>query len=127
MPESITQSFWITAPGVCEIRSHRLTEPLEDQVCVRALYSGISRGTESLVYRGEVPASQYQVMRAPFQEGAFPGPVKYGYSSVGEVLGAPEGARTGLVGRTVFCLYPHQDLYTVPSAAVTLVPADVPP
>ena len=95
------------------------------QVLVRAAFSGISRGTEALVFNGEVPPSQYGVMRAPFQAGEFPGPVKYGYASVGEVQ--PEGAPPDLAGRTVFCLYPHQDLYRVPAADVTPVPDDVPP
>ena len=95
------------------------------QVLVRTVYSGVSRGTEALVFNGEVPPSQYAVMRAPFQEGEFPGPVKYGYASVGEVR--PEGAPPDLAGRTVFCLYPHQDLYRVPAAAVTPLPDDVPP
>src|SRR5690349_24957649 len=66
---------------------------------VRTLRSGISRGTETLVFRGAVPPGQYAAMRAPFQEGDFPGPVKYGYLNVGVVEhGAPE-----LRGRTVFC------------------------
>ena len=95
-----------------------------DQVLVRAIYSGISRGTESLVFKGEVPESQYQAMRAPFQEGTFPGPVKYGYASVGEVQENEGG--NDLEGRTVFCLYPHQDVYHVPVSEVTLVPEDVP-
>ncbi len=90
---------------------------------VRALYSGISRGTEALVFRGEVPASQYDAMRAPFQEGRFPAPVKYGYSSVGEVLAGPPE----LVGRNVFCLHPHQDVYCVPAVAVTPLPDRLPP
>ena len=89
---------------------------------VRARYSGISRGTEALVFRGEVPPSQYEAMRAPFQEGRFPGPVKYGYSSVGDVIDGPPA----LIGRTVFCLYPHQDVYCVPSGAVTPLPEDLP-
>ena len=95
-----------------------------DQVLVRAIYSGISRGTESLVFKGEVPESQYQAMRAPFQEGTFPGPVKYGYASVGEVQENEGG--NDLEGRTVFCLYPHQDVYHVPVSEVTLVPEAVP-
>jgi threonine dehydrogenase-like Zn-dependent dehydrogenase len=90
---------------------------------VRAHYSGVSRGTESLVFRGEVPASQYEAMRAPFQEGRFPAPVKYGYSSVGEVIEGPDA----LVGRAVFCLHPHQDLYRVPATAVTPLPEGLPP
>jgi threonine dehydrogenase-like Zn-dependent dehydrogenase len=100
-----------------------LPEPGPDEVLVRALYSGISRGTETLVFRGEVPPSQYALMRAPFQEGDFPGPVKYGYLNVGVVEQGP----VALLGRTVFCLYPHQTAYVVPAAAVVVVPDGVPP
>jgi threonine dehydrogenase-like Zn-dependent dehydrogenase len=62
-------------------------------------------------------------MRAPFQEGEFPGPVKYGYLNVGAVEEGPPGLR----GRTVFCLYPHQTAYVVPAAAVAVVPDGIPP
>ena len=116
-------AFWLREPGVGEIRPERLREPGPDDVFVRTLRSGVSRGTETLVFRGGVPASQYAAMRAPFQDGDFPGPVKYGYLSVGVVEhGPPE-----LCGRTVFCLYPHQTAYVVPAKAVVLVPDDVPP
>ncbi|HVQ59591.1 MAG TPA: zinc-binding alcohol dehydrogenase [Solirubrobacterales bacterium] len=90
---------------------------------VRTICSGVSRGTETLVFRGAVPPDQYEAMRAPFQEGDFPGPVKYGYLSVGTVEHGPSDLR----GRTVFCLYPHQSAYVVPAAAVTVVPEEVPP
>jgi threonine dehydrogenase-like Zn-dependent dehydrogenase len=90
---------------------------------VRTLRSGVSRGTETLVFLGGVPPSQYGAMRAPFQEGDFPAPVKYGYLNVGAVEQGPEDLR----GRTVFCLYPHQTAYVVPAGAVTVVPDDVPP
>jgi threonine dehydrogenase-like Zn-dependent dehydrogenase len=117
------QAFWLVAPGRGEIRSERLSPPGSDEVRVRTLYTAISRGTESLVFRGEVPPSQYPVMRAPFQQGEFPAPVKYGYCNVGVV---EAGAPTWL-GKTVFCLYPHQDGYVVPAAAVTPVPHSIPP
>ena len=126
MPRTARQ-FWIRAPGHGEIVTSPLGPREKDHVLVRALYSGISRGTESLVFRGEVPPSQHQVMRAPFQEGDFPGPVKYGYSSVGEVLEAPAQHRPSLVGRHVFCLHPHQDLYLVPARAVRVLPDGLPP
>jgi threonine dehydrogenase-like Zn-dependent dehydrogenase len=90
---------------------------------VRALYSGISRGTEALVFQGRVPRSEHERMRAPFQAGDFPGPVKYGYASVGRVVEGP-AAR---VGRHVFALYPHQTEYTLDARAVYDVPDDVPP
>jgi threonine dehydrogenase-like Zn-dependent dehydrogenase len=89
---------------------------------VRTVRSGISRGTETLVFRGAVPLDQRARMRAPFQEGDFPGPVKYGYLNVGAVEEGPAELR----GRTVFCLYPHQTAYVVPAGAVSLVPDGVP-
>ncbi|MET8783615.1 zinc-binding alcohol dehydrogenase [Streptomyces sp. NPDC004589] len=116
------RAFWLRSPGRGEIRDVRLPEPGEGEVMVRALWSGVSRGTETLVFRGGVPRSQHQVMRAPFQEGDFPGPVKYGYLSVGVVEEGP----AELAGRTVFCLYPHQSRYVVPASSVTPVPVGVP-
>ena len=116
-------AFWLREPGVGEIRSAPLLEPGPGEVLVRTLHSGVSRGTETLVFRGGVPASQYAAMRAPYQEGDFPGPVKYGYLSVGVVEQGPAELR----GRTVFCLYPHQTAYVVPARDVVVVPEDVPP
>jgi threonine dehydrogenase-like Zn-dependent dehydrogenase len=116
-------AFWVREPGAGEIRPVRLPEPGAGDVTVRTLRSGISRGTETLVFRGAVPKSQFAAMRAPFQEGDFPGPVKYGYLNVGVVDQGPPDLR----GRTVFCLYPHQTSYVVPARAVVPVPDDVPP
>ena len=117
------RAFWLREPGVGEIRPVALPEPGPDEVLVHTRYTGISRGTETLVFAGRVPESQYAAMRAPFQEGDFPGPVKYGYLNVGVVRTGPPH----LLGRTVFCLYPHQTAYVVPAAAVVPVPETVPP
>jgi threonine dehydrogenase-like Zn-dependent dehydrogenase len=117
------RAFWVTAPGRGEIRHEQLGTPGEGQVLVRALYSAISRGTESLVFNGRVPASERERMRAPFQAGEFPGPVKYGYCSVGRVEHGPPH----LTGRNVFVLYPHQTRFIVPAEAVHLIPDDVRP
>src|SRR5215211_1511617 len=116
------QAFWLCEPGRGEIRPVTLPEPGRGDVVVRTLLSAVSRGTETLVFRGGVPADQYAAMRAPFQEGDFPGPVKYGYLNVGVVEEGPADLR----GRTVFCLYPHQTAYVVPAEAVTVVPDGVP-
>jgi len=121
--QGTAQAFWLRAPGRGEIRPVTLPRPGRDDVVVRTVRSGVSRGTETLVFRGGVPPDQYAAMRAPFQEGDFPGPVKYGYLSVGAVEQGPAELR----GRTVFCLYPHQTAYVVPSSAVSVVPEDVPP
>ncbi|WP_236542733.1 zinc-dependent alcohol dehydrogenase [Spiractinospora alimapuensis] len=116
------QALWLTAPRTCEIRPVSVPPPTTDEVLVRTRFSAVSRGTETLVFHGLVPASQREVMRCPFQEGEFPGPVKYGYLSVGVVERGPDA----LVGRDVFCLYPHQTRYTVPRHAVLPVPENVP-
>lgn len=116
------RAFWTVSPGVGEIRPASVPEPGTDDVLVRTRFSGVSRGTESLVFRGGVPEDQHDTMRAPFQEGDFPGPVKYGYLNVGDVARGPAALR----GRTVFCLFPHQTAYVVPAAAVVPVPDGVP-
>lgn len=118
-----SRACWIEAPGRAVIRTAPLM-PLEaGHVQVRTLHSAVSRGTEMLVFRGEVPAAEFRRMRAPFQEGDFPSPVKYGYASVGVI---EEGA-DALKGRHVFCLHPHQTRYVVPADAVHPLPDGVPP
>lgn len=120
---SQARAFWIVSPGRGEIRDERLGTPTAEDVVVRTLYSGISRGTESLVFAGRVPPSEYGRMRAPFQAGEFPGPVKYGYAAVGRVERGPDE----LVGRTVFVLHPHQTEFVVPAPSAHVLPDGVPP
>jgi len=116
------RAFWTVAPGRGEIRSETLRTPLPGDVVVQALFSGVSRGTEALVFAGGVPRSEWARMRAPFQAGEFPGPVKYGYASVGRVCTPGE-----LEGRAVFVLHPHQTRYVVPAPAVHQLPPNLPP
>jgi threonine dehydrogenase-like Zn-dependent dehydrogenase len=119
---SDARAFWVTAPGRGEIRAQRLP-PLEPgQLLVSARASGISRGTETLVFRGEVPLSERQRMRCPLQEGEFPAPLKYGYSVAGIVEDGPAEWR----GRRVFCLHPHQNRFIVAQDDVVAIPANVP-
>ncbi|MGH8220110.1 MAG: zinc-dependent alcohol dehydrogenase [Steroidobacteraceae bacterium] len=117
-----TLAFWVAAPGHGELRRESVPAPGGQEASVRALYSGVSRGTEALIFEGCVPGSEYRRMRAPFQEGEFPGPVKYGYANVGRVVDGPDT----LAGRTVFCLYPHQQHYVVPADALYVLPESVP-
>ena len=122
-PPLRARACWVTGPGQAQIRAETLPALRAGEVRVRSLHSGVSRGTEGLVFRGEVPASEAQRMRAPFQVGDFPWPVKYGYVSVGRVEAGP----AALLGRVVFCLHPHQTRYQVPASAVTPLPEGVPP
>jgi threonine dehydrogenase-like Zn-dependent dehydrogenase len=109
-------AFWTTGPGRGEIRAEALPEAGPGEALVRTLASGISRGTEALVFSGRVPSGQFEAMRAPLMDGTFPFPVKYGYSVVGSVDG---------MGR-VFVLHPHQDRFVAPEAMCVSVPDAVP-
>jgi threonine dehydrogenase-like Zn-dependent dehydrogenase len=114
------EALWYVGPGKAELRAEPVPVPSAGEVRLTALYSGISRGTERLVFNGRVPESEYARMRAPHMGGAFPFPVKYGYATVARV---ETGDHAGRIG---FVLYPHQTAFNLPVDAVTLLPADVP-
>ena len=122
MTSQQARAFWVTSPGHGAIRDESLPVAGADDACVRTLFSGVSRGTESLVFSGAVPETERERMRAPYQAGEFPAPVKYGYCNVGEVESGPEA----LVGRRVFSLFPHQTRFVVPASALHLLPNAVP-
>jgi threonine dehydrogenase-like Zn-dependent dehydrogenase len=117
------RSLWYVGGGAVELRETVLPPPGASEARVRTLFSGISRGTERLVFQGAVGRSEWERMRCPMQEGAFPFPVKYGYCAVGTVEDGPAHLRS----RTVFCLHPHQDVFQAPVDRLTIVPDRVPP
>lgn len=118
------QALWYAEPGVADLRPAQVLRGPE-QALVRMLWSGVSRGTERLVFNGRVPASEYERMSAPLQEGSLPFPVKYGYCAVGVVEDAPDAP--DLVGRNVFCLHPHQTIFAAPLSMLTLLPQGLSP
>ena len=122
LASAVSQSLWYVAPERVEIRSETLGPLPKNSVQVRTLFSALSRGTESLVFKGLIPESEYIRMGAPFMGGKLPFPVKYGYSSVGRVeLGPPE-----LIGRLVFSLMPHQSIFQTDAANILLIPEEIP-
>lgn len=118
-----SNALWFEAPEICRLREEPIGIRSQDEVLVQTLYSGISRGTEALIFRGLVPASEFERMRGPHMQGNFPFPVKYGYAAVGRVEAGP----SDLVGKCVFALHPHQDRFILPSAQVTPLPETLPP
>ena len=113
---TLARAFWTIAPGQGELRTELLPDPTPGMLAIRALASGVSRGTEALVFAGRVPPRLFETMRAPLMGGTFPFPVKYGYSVVGQ----------GNDGRRVFVLHPHQDRFLAPAAMCVPVPDAVP-
>ena len=110
------RAFWTVAAGRGELRAETLPAPLPDQMRLVTLATGISRGTESLIFAGRVPPSQYATMGAPLMAGALPFPVKYGYSAVAHDAS----------GQRFFVLYPHQDIFIAPAAMCIPIPHAVP-
>lgn len=117
----VARSLWYVKPGIAEIRTERLPPPQPGDARVATLYSAISRGTERLVANGEVPESEWTRMRTPLQAGSFPYPVKYGYSATGVVTAGSDA----LIGKTVFCLHPHQDHFQVSEDMLAVVPDSI--
>ncbi len=126
--EELPQALVYEAPFSASIRT------LEDRIliehdgakaklCIESLYSGLSRGTERLVFEGRLPESEWTRMRAPLQHGDFPFPVRYGYAAVGRVEDGPDA----LIGRTVFALHPHQTRFAVPVNMAIPIPDHIPP
>ncbi|WP_441511947.1 zinc-dependent alcohol dehydrogenase [Bosea sp. TAF32] len=116
-------ALWYIAPRECKLNDVALPVPGPADCLVTTLWSGLSRGTERLIFEGRVPPSEHECMRAPFQEGNFPFPVKYGYCAVGRVDAGPPD----MLGRIVFCLHPHQDRFIAPRSSLIPVPDSVPP
>ena len=118
----VAKSLWYARKGVAELRTSRLAPPGPNEAVVRTLYSGISRGTERLVFEGAIGESEIERMRCPMQDGSFPFPVKYGYCATGVVEDGP----AALIGRKVFALHPHQDFFVAPVAALATIPDQIP-
>jgi threonine dehydrogenase-like Zn-dependent dehydrogenase len=122
-PAETATALWYVTRGRAELRPTTLPPVGPEDAVVTTLWSGLSRGTERLVFEGRVSATESERMRAPLQEGDFPYPVKYGYCAVGLVEAGPPALR----GRTVFALHPHQDRFVAPAALLVPAPEGVPP
>ena len=114
MSRVTARALFHTAPRRVEIRELPTPRPAAGQVLVRTVCSGISGGTERLVYRGEVPADLALDDTIDALGGAFSYPFAYGYACVGEVAQS---------GRLVFAFHPHQDLFAARAAELIELPA----
>ena len=106
------------AAGHAELRPDTAPDPAPHEIRVKAIASGISTGTELVLYHGLGPAGQ--AMTPSTCEGRWDLPVKYGYQSVGRVIDAG-ATRATREGELVFCRYPHQDVYTIDATDPELV------
>lgn len=110
------RALFHTGPRCVEIRELPTPRPAPGEVLVTTAYSGISSGTERLVYRGQVPADLALDDTIGALSGAFRYPFPYGYACVGHVEDS---------GQPVFAFQPHQDVFTArPSDLIPLPVVD---
>src|SRR4029453_4533661 len=120
MPDAV----WFGGPGRVEIR-HEPAPPVgPDDVRVRSLVSGVSAGSELLVYRGMAPRDLQPDL--PTVRGAFGFPIKFAYASVGRVVEVGSQVDQLAVDDLVFVHHPHQTEYVVPAAAPVRLPEGLP-
>jgi 2-desacetyl-2-hydroxyethyl bacteriochlorophyllide A dehydrogenase len=116
------RELWFTGPERVEVRSREeTTELLAGQVRVRARASGISQGTELLLYRGEGPTPFDPSLDAA---GAPTYPRRYGYAWVGEVVESRSDAHAE--GTQIFALAPHGDEHCLDATQVRDLPVTLP-
>ena len=120
MPEAV----WFGGPQLVEIRQEPAAPVGPDDVRVRAQVSGVSAGSELLVYRGSAPRDLQPDL--PTVRGDFGFPIKFAYASVGRVIEV--GSRVGQleVGDLVFVHHPHQTEYVVPADVPVRLPEGLP-
>jgi threonine dehydrogenase-like Zn-dependent dehydrogenase len=111
---STARALFHVAPRCVEIRDVPAPRPSAGEVLVRTLCSGISGGTERLVYRGEIPADLALDDTLDALDGTFSYPFAYGYACVGEVAES---------GRRVFAFHPHQDVFAARADDLIPLPA----
>jgi threonine dehydrogenase-like Zn-dependent dehydrogenase len=108
------RALFHTAPRCVEIREVPAPRPASGEVLVRTLCSGISGGTERLVYRGEIPDDLALDDTIGSLRGTFSYPFPYGYACVGEVTAS---------GQAVFAFHPHQDVFAARPGDLIALPA----
>ena len=122
MDQYNAQSFWVSKKKGT-IETEYLKKNLDhDELLIKTFYTGISYGTEKIVFNSQVPSNQFQYMKAPHQEGSFNTRVKYGYLNVGKVIDGPKN----FINKMVYTMYPHQTKYIINSSLVSVIPKTIP-
>src|ERR1700744_4948754 len=114
MSDVPARALFHIAPRSVEIRELPAPRPAAGEVLVRTLSSGISGGTERLVYRGEIPADLALDDTIDALGGTFSYPFAYGDACVGEVAGA---------GQPFFPFHPPQDVFAAQASELVPLPA----
>ncbi|WP_324760650.1 zinc-dependent alcohol dehydrogenase [Haloarcula sp. GH36] len=121
------RTLYFDRPGSVSVREHRRPEPDADEALVETLVSGVSPGTELLVYNGEVPEELPVDETIDTLDGTFEYPITYGYAAVGRVTETGADISPEWEGRTVFAFNPHESHFCATPEALRPVPDGLDP
>jgi len=117
--------LYFTAPGQVEVRQESVPPPGPGELLVQTAFTGISAGTEMLLYRGHFPQDLSLDENLPALSGTFRYPLSYGYSAVGQVVEAGAGVDPAWIDRMVFAFHPHATHFIAKPEELMPVPAGI--
>jgi 2-desacetyl-2-hydroxyethyl bacteriochlorophyllide A dehydrogenase len=119
------RALYFQQPGEVTTESTAKPTPAPDELLVETLFSGVSPGTELLVYDGKVPAEMAVDETIDTLDGTFDYPVQYGYAAVGHVVETGREVDDRWRGERVFAFNPHESHFCADPEQVYRVPSDV--
>ncbi len=120
-------ALYFTAPGEVTLREMPVTSPAPDEIVAETSVSGISSGSELLVYRGEAPPGMIADETIDALDGDLSFPLRYGYAAVGDVVEVGDDISEEWLDRTVFAFAPHGTHFSETPSDVVPIPDDVSP
>jgi 2-desacetyl-2-hydroxyethyl bacteriochlorophyllide A dehydrogenase len=123
----LRQALYFTGPKQIEVATEPLSDPGPGQVLVKSLYSGISPGTEMLMYRNQFPAEMSLDATIASLAGTWQYPVKYGYAAVGQVVEIGPQVPIEWAQRLVFAFHPHESHFLAKPEELLPIPPEISP
>ena len=120
------KSLFFTAPHTVEIIESAVPYPTPNQLLIKTICSGISAGTEMLMYQGlfppDLPAdSAIESLAKPLAY-----PFQYGYAAVGRVIECGKAVDPFWLGQRVFAFHPHESHFVATPQQLVLLPDRIP-
>jgi len=121
MSDRRRKAVTFTAPRTVEVVDEPLRSPGRGEVLVDTHLSGISPGTERLVYQGRAPSDMEADSSLSALGGRLDFPLQYGYCAVGRVADLGPEVDADWLGQRVFAFQPHVSAFvTGPDALLAL-------
>ncbi|EMA04576.1 alcohol dehydrogenase [Haloarcula vallismortis] len=119
------RTLYFTGAESVRVDEEAVPDPGPSQVRVRTELSGISPGTELLVYRGEIDSEFATDETIDALDGTFSYPLQYGYAAIGRVTAIGDEVDDSWLDRRVFAFNPHESHFLAEPSS--LIPTTLPP